>query len=67
MKNAINVGVAKAKQAAEAVKGCVAVPRFTPEEENRGMKDFNDLRLLHGDKAVKETVLHLRQAREVTR
>lgn len=67
VKNAINVGVAKAKQAAEAVKGCVAVPRFTPEEENRGMKDFNDLRLLHGDKAVKETVLHLRQAREVTR
>ncbi|MBF0482610.1 MAG: toprim domain-containing protein [Desulfovibrionaceae bacterium] len=38
-----NIGVEKAKQAAEKVGGCVIVPVFNKEELSAGRTDFNDL------------------------
>ena len=47
-----NIGIAKAKEAAQSVGGCVAIPQFG---ENRPEKatDFNDLALHLGNDAVK--------------
>lgn len=38
-----NVGMVKAKEAAELVNGVAVVPEFTKEEKEQGMTDWNDL------------------------
>lgn len=48
-----NVGVEKAKEAAQKVSGRVKVPLFTNEEKAKGMTDFNDLHKSRGLNAVK--------------
>lgn len=48
-----NVGVEKAKQAAQAVGGKVVVPIFNEEEKHQRLKDFNDLHASRGLAEVK--------------
>ena len=43
-----NIGVEKAKQAAQAIGGEVAIPVFNKEERAAGLTDFNDLQLSRG-------------------
>lgn len=49
-----NPGVTKAKEAAEAVKGFVAIPDFADTDENS--TDFNDLALTSGLSAVRRVL-----------
>lgn len=51
-----NVGLARAREAAEAVKGKIAMPSFSREERGRKMTDFNDLHKSRGLDAVKKQV-----------
>jgi phage/plasmid primase-like uncharacterized protein len=51
-----NVGLARAREAAEAVKGKIAMPSFSREERGRKMTDFNDLHTSRGLDAVKKQV-----------
>lgn len=47
-----NVGLEKAKEAAQAVGGTVLEPRLTPSEKAQGLTDFNDIQIARGkDKA----------------
>ena len=50
-----NPGVAKAREAAAAVGGLVAIPVFGPERPARAT-DFNDLRAVGGDEAVRRCI-----------
>src|SRR5205823_9810576 len=50
-----NPGVAKAKEAAGAIGGVIAVPEFAPARPN-GFKDFNDMVEFAGAAAVKEVI-----------
>ena len=49
-----NVGLEKAKEAAQKVNGIVKMPMFTEKEKAQGLTDFNDLHGARGLKAVKE-------------
>ena len=51
-----NVGVEKAKEAAQAVGGIAVIPEFSREEKTRGLTDFNDLHRSRGLSAVREQV-----------
>ena len=51
-----NVGVEKAKDAAQAVGGIAVIPEFSREEKARGLTDFNDLHRSRGLSAVREQV-----------
>ena len=51
-----NVGVEKAKEAAQAVGGIAVIPEFSREEKERGLTDFNDLHRSRGLSAVREQV-----------
>ena len=51
-----NVGVEKAKEAAQAVGGIAVIPEFSREEKARGLTDFNDLHRSRGLSAVREQV-----------
>lgn len=51
-----NVGLARAREAAEAVSGKIAMPSFSREERERKMTDFNDLHKSRGLDAVKKQV-----------
>ena len=51
-----NVGVEKAKEAAQAVGGIAIIPEFSREEKERGLTDFNDLHRSRGLSAVREQV-----------
>lgn len=58
-----NPGVTKAREAAQAVGGFVAIPQFdhalgVPDESGkvRGPSDFNDLAARDGDDAVRDTI-----------
>ncbi len=51
-----NVGLARAREAAEAVSGKIAMPSFSREERERKMTDFNDLHTSRGLDAVKKQV-----------
>ena len=50
-----NPGLTKAREAAQAVGGVVAVPDFG-EGRPAGASDFNDLAMLHGASAVKRAI-----------
>jgi hypothetical protein len=50
-----NPGITKARDAAAAVGGLVAVPEFGPDRPD-GMKDFNDMSKLAGAAAVKAAI-----------
>ena len=51
-----NIGVEKAKQAAQAVGGSVIVPTFTREEMDKHLTDFNDLCQSRGLAVVAEQI-----------
>lgn len=51
-----NVGVEKARLAAEKVNGKVKVPTFTDKEKAQGLTDFNDLHQARGLEAVQRQV-----------
>ena len=51
-----NIGVEKAKEAAQAVGGIAVIPEFSREEKERGLTDFNDLHRSRGLSAVREQV-----------
>lgn len=51
-----NVGVEKAKEAAQAVGGIAVIPDFSREEKARGLTDFNDLHRSRGLSAVRDQV-----------
>lgn len=51
-----NVGVEKAKLAAQKVNGKVKVPTFTDKEKAQGLTDFNDLHKARGLEAVQRQV-----------
>jgi phage/plasmid primase-like uncharacterized protein len=51
-----NVGVEKAKAAAEKVNGKVKIPIFTAKEKAKGLTDFNDLHKARGLDAVRRQV-----------
>lgn len=51
-----NIGVEKAKEAANLVGGKVVKPAFSKEDKARGMTDFNDLHKGKGLGAVKKSV-----------
>uniref|UniRef100_I2PX40 Antirestriction protein n=1 Tax=Desulfovibrio sp. U5L TaxID=596152 RepID=I2PX40_9BACT len=51
-----NIGVEKARQAAQAVSASVVVPIFNKEEKAAGLTDFNDLHQSQGLLAVEEQV-----------
>ena len=51
-----NVGVIKAREAANKVRGIVKVPSFTAEEKRAGLTDFNDLHKWRGLGAVSAQV-----------
>ena len=51
-----NVGVEKAKEAAQAVGGIAVIPEFSREEKARGLTDFNDLHRSRGLSAVRDQV-----------
>jgi antirestriction protein ArdC/phage/plasmid primase-like uncharacterized protein len=59
-----NVGVEKAKQAAQGIGGNVVVPVFNKEEMAVGLKDFNDLHLSRG---LKEVAAQVSKARGMIR
>src|SRR5437764_262196 len=50
-----NPGIAKAKEAANAINGAIAIPEFGPDRPD-GFKDFNDMVKFAGGAAVKEVV-----------
>ena len=50
-----NPGIAKAKEAAAAIGGVVAVPEFGPNRPD-DFKDFNDMANFTGAAAVKEVI-----------
>jgi phage/plasmid primase-like uncharacterized protein len=50
-----NPGVAKAREAADAIGGVIAVPEFGPARPD-GFKDFNDMVKFAGAAAVKEVI-----------
>lgn len=50
-----NTGIAKAKQAAQSVGGCVAIPQFGVNRPEKAT-DFNDLALHLGNDAVKACI-----------
>lgn len=49
-----NVGVEKAKEAAQKVNGKVRIPVFSDREKKQGLKDFNDLHQSQGLAAVQK-------------
>ncbi|MDR2504240.1 MAG: DUF5710 domain-containing protein, partial [Deltaproteobacteria bacterium] len=51
-----NIGVLKAKAAAEKIKGRLIIPFLTPDERKAGCKDFNDIHQRRGLGAVKKQV-----------
>ena len=51
-----NVGVERARLAAQAVGGKVVVPTFNKDEKAKGLTDFNDLHQSRGLKEVKRQV-----------
>ena len=56
--DARNVGLAKAKEAATAVPGCKFVTaNFSPDEQKKGLTDFNDLHQARGLDAVKKSIM----------
>ncbi|MEA4896386.1 MAG: zincin-like metallopeptidase domain-containing protein [Oscillospiraceae bacterium] len=59
-----NIGVEKAKQAAQAIGGEVAVPVFNKEEQAVGLKDFNDL---HQSRGLKEVAAQVSRSRGIGR
>ncbi|MGE4538387.1 MAG: zincin-like metallopeptidase domain-containing protein [Desulfovibrio sp.] len=59
-----NIGVEKAKQAAQAVGGNVIVPTFNRDEKEVGLKDFNDL---HSSRGLKEVAAQVSRGKEMAR
>ncbi|NDV26902.1 zincin-like metallopeptidase domain-containing protein [Desulfovibrio sp. JC010] len=54
-----NIGVEKAEKAAWAVGGTAIVPKFTAEEREQGLSDFNDLHQSSGLEEVKSQLAGL--------
>lgn len=54
--NPYNVGVEKARQAAQKVNAKIKVPTFTDKEKAQGLTDFNDLHMTRGLEAVRRQV-----------
>jgi antirestriction protein ArdC/phage/plasmid primase-like uncharacterized protein len=51
-----NVGVKKAEEAADLVKGLLAVPALDDREKAKGLTDFNDLGTSRGKPAVRQAI-----------
>ncbi len=56
IKNEKNVGVEKAKAAAEKVDAKVKIPKFSKEEQAKGCNDFNDMHTAKGIKEVQKQI-----------
>jgi putative DNA primase/helicase len=65
-----NVGLEKAKMAAQKVNGSVKTPLFTEKEKSQGLTDFNDLHKARGLEAVRHQLglgRKIEQEKELTR
>ena len=65
-----NVGLEKAKMAAQKVNGSVKTPLFTEKEQSQGLTDFNDLHKARGLEAVRHQLglgRKIEQEKELTR
>ena len=65
-----NVGLEKAKMAAQKVNGSVKTPLFTEKEKSQGLTDFNDLHKARGLEAVRHQLgfrAKIEQEKELTR
>jgi putative DNA primase/helicase len=51
-----NIGVEKAKYAAQAVGGRVVIPSLSPQEKKQGLTDFNDIHKARGLQSVARSV-----------
>jgi len=51
-----NIGMQKAREAAEVSNAVLAAPSFTPEEKAKGLTDFNDIQVSRGLNAVARQV-----------
>ena len=65
-----NVGLEKAKMAAQKVNGSIKTPLFTEKEKSQGLTDFNDLHKARGLEAVRHQLglgRKIEQEKELTR